>query len=253
MSDYYVQGRFYLPPRNECLLCDCGGSTFIVDSDLRASPPAPDTLCTFKTTHETPTTIAGGVPIAVSTVAAFLAHPLDGCPTPCVISVIGNGSYIKGRQVNPLAESMPSVGPTIQSTSSQSYVNSFTFSDDPSPAPGPLPSLPSPLTAFIPNSRFPAISRFQEQGPHQGTVREQRMASIGRMNAAAGPHSSRRKATTASAGNGFGASSSANGAAVELDSPAPPGIIKYLFCILPYQQLQQIKFNLARSFYPLKI
>ncbi|KAJ7200855.1 hypothetical protein GGX14DRAFT_400455 [Mycena pura] len=100
MSDYYVQGRFYLPPRNGCLLCDCGGSTFIVNSDLRASPPAPDTLCTFKMTHETPTTIAGGVPIAVSTVAAFLAHQSDGCPTPCVISVIGNGSYIKGRQVS---------------------------------------------------------------------------------------------------------------------------------------------------------
>ncbi|KAJ7663193.1 hypothetical protein DFH06DRAFT_1128526 [Mycena polygramma] len=45
MSNSYMQGEYYLPPRSQCLLCDCGGSTFLVGDQIREWPTSPDSHC----------------------------------------------------------------------------------------------------------------------------------------------------------------------------------------------------------------
>ncbi|KAJ7884405.1 hypothetical protein B0H14DRAFT_3743597 [Mycena olivaceomarginata] len=199
----------------------------------------------FKMTRTTRTTIADGALTGHATAVVFsvtFATPVAEAvpfqatvvplpkqtPTPASAGTATPNPFTGNPFIRQAAGPLQIAGPSSQSSSSK--FNDFRFHDDPQPAPNA--PLPSPLAAYVQNP-WPSITRFQEQAPSFDTVKQQRVGSIARMNAAAGPHSPRRKLTAD--GSGFAAPSySGSSTETELNSPPTPGHHKYLICVLPY-------------------
>ncbi|KAJ7624039.1 hypothetical protein DFH06DRAFT_1340068 [Mycena polygramma] len=220
MSNSYMQGEYYLPPRSQCLLCDCGGSTFLVGDQIREWPTSPDSHCLCE--HP------------------YLAHVVDLQDDPRdpnnarrrgpKMSCNCGGFFSTSHPWEPKTSCHFCLKLWLFHQGTLSKSPSFDFSR-------PTSSLSSPVDAYIQKPRPRAITHFQENGPNLGTVNQQRGESIDRMNTTIASQSpSKRKSSqgTARTGGASRFSSSSNPIIVIDSPPASASTFKYMICVFPF-------------------